>query len=449
MINIKAARLGRWQWAVCLLLLSATMINYMDRQTLSNLAPRIKDQFELSNEQYGNLEAAFSYSFAFGSLLWGVLADVISVRWLYPFVLVAWSLIGFATGLSTGYYSLFFCRAALGFFESGHWPCALVVTHSILQSAQRPLGNSILQSGASLGAIITPIVIFAMVVAVTKGDAMQPDAWRPPFLIIGAVGLIWVAAWFVVVKPNSIRQVSQMIESRRPVDVPQFLVDLLLNRKFWALVLMVVSINITWQMTRAWLPMFLQTGRGYSEAVSLSFMSAYYVSTDIGCLLAGAVALRLAKTGFTAHSSRLITYGICALVTSFTVFASRLEAGWGLLAVLLCVGAGSLGLFPCYYSFTQEINARHMGKVTGILSFLGWMLTAPVHPYFGKWVDTTGGWSVGLACVGCVPMIGLVAMLLLWPAQPDEESVEVSQTDAPANIPVGDSTNPYAPPSDH
>ncbi len=188
-INLKAAaRMGRWQWAVSLLLLSATMINYMDRQTLANLSVRIKDQFELSNQQYGNLEQAFSISFAVGSLLWGVLADVIPVRYLYPFVLVGWSLIGFATGLSNGYESLYLCRAALGFFESGHWPCALVVTHSILTSSQRPLANSVLQSGASIGAIITPIVILMMVPAVAPGDTMQPDAWRPPFLVVGAVG---------------------------------------------------------------------------------------------------------------------------------------------------------------------------------------------------------------------------------------------------------------------
>ncbi len=125
MINLKdAARMGRWQWAVCLLLLTATMINYMDRQTLSSLANRIKDQFQLSNEQYGNLELAFSISFAVGSLVWGALADIVHVRYLYPFVLVAWSLTGFATGLSSGYESLFYCRAVLGFFESGHWPCA-------------------------------------------------------------------------------------------------------------------------------------------------------------------------------------------------------------------------------------------------------------------------------------------------------------------------------------
>ncbi len=241
-------------------------------------------------------------------------------------------------------------------------------------------------------------------------------------LVIGAVGLVWVAGWFAVVGRDSIHQVSRSTATEGPRQIAQFVWALMSNRKFWALVLMVVSINITWQMVRAWLPMFLQKGRGYSESVSLSFMSAYYISTDVGCLLAGAFALRLAKRGMTAHASRLLTYGLCAAITALTLVAARLEAGPALLGLLLCVGAGSLGLFPCYYSFTQEIDAQRVGKVTGVLSFLGWMLTAPVHPLFGKSVDATGGWSTGLAIVGCVPLIGLVAMLLLWPVQPDEET---------------------------
>ncbi len=66
----KDSRLTGWQWSVSLLLLAATMINYMDRQTLANLSTRITNEFQLSQYQYGNLEAVFGYAFAFGSLFW-------------------------------------------------------------------------------------------------------------------------------------------------------------------------------------------------------------------------------------------------------------------------------------------------------------------------------------------------------------------------------------------
>src|SRR5438128_2728506 len=88
-------REGQWQWWVCALLLLATTINYMDRQTLANAAVRVTSEFHLSEEQYGNLETGFGWAFAAGSLFFGFVADRVSVRWLYPTVLALWSLVGF------------------------------------------------------------------------------------------------------------------------------------------------------------------------------------------------------------------------------------------------------------------------------------------------------------------------------------------------------------------
>ena len=417
MVSLKTSHLSRWQWGVSLMLLMATMINYMDRQTLANLAVRISLQFNLNEEQYGNLEFAFGVSFACGSLFFGMLADIVPVRILYPLVLVAWSAVGFATGLSTGYWSLFWCRALLGFFESGHWPCALVVTHAILSGKDRALGNGILQSGASLGAIITPLIITGLV---ASNSEPEPDAWRPPFLIIGGVGLVWVVLWLIIVPAGSIPKPTVTSASSNADSKPTFwLYELFNNPKFWALVTMVVCINATWQLIRAWLPKFLQQGRGYDETTTWIFNSAYYVSTDVGCLAAGAAALWLAQRGMSVHRSRLVVYAVCAALSALTCVAANLPAGWLLLSLLLVIGAGTLGLFPCYYSFTQELDAARIGKVTGLLGFLAWLLSSPVHRFFGKYVDATGSFDGGFAIVGLPPLLGLIAMLFLWPRQSD------------------------------
>ena len=135
-------RPSSWKWLVTGLLLAATMINYMDRQTLANLAVRITDAFGLNNEQYGNLEFAFGWAFATGSLLFGYLVDRVSVRWLYPVVLLGWSAARALTGLARTYEELMACRVILGLFEAGHWPCALVTTQRLLSRQQRTLGNS-------------------------------------------------------------------------------------------------------------------------------------------------------------------------------------------------------------------------------------------------------------------------------------------------------------------
>ncbi len=85
-----------------------------------------------------------------------------------------------------------------------------------------------------------------------------------------------------------------------------------------------------------------------------------------------------------------------------------------MLGVLLLVAGGTLGVFPCYYSFTQELSTKNMGKLTGLLSFLGWM-SSPVHKYFGRLVDESGSFDLGIAVVGWAPMFGLLVFLILWP----------------------------------
>ncbi len=178
---------------MCWLLLLATTINYMDRQTLSNAASRVIDDFQINKEQYGELELWFGLSFAAGALLFGFLADHTNVWLLYPAVLIAWSLTGIATGRVTTFGGLATCRALLGLFEAGHWPCALKTTQRLLSSSQRTLGNSILQSGTSIGAIVTPLIIRSM---------LTPEAgsWRLPFQVIGGVGLAWAVLWLGTIR---------------------------------------------------------------------------------------------------------------------------------------------------------------------------------------------------------------------------------------------------------
>ena len=192
-------RTKAWIWWVSGLLLLATMLNYMDRQTLANLSVRITKELSLSNERYGVIEWGFGWAFAAGSLFFGFLSDRISVRFLYPSVLLAWSLTGVLTGFCDGYESMLGCRILLGFFEAGHWPCALRTTKIVLDRQNRTMGNSILQSGGALGAILTPPVILMIV-----GKSETVGVWRLPFIIIGSMGVIWVIAWLFTVGSNDL-----------------------------------------------------------------------------------------------------------------------------------------------------------------------------------------------------------------------------------------------------
>src|SRR5262245_48816309 len=116
-----AGRPPSWKWLVCGLLLLATMLNYMDRLTLNSLSKEIMTDLDLNKKLYGRIEFAFGMAFAFGALLFGWLVDRINVRWVYPMVVLAWSMAGFVTGFAQGFISLLVFRACLGLVEAGNW----------------------------------------------------------------------------------------------------------------------------------------------------------------------------------------------------------------------------------------------------------------------------------------------------------------------------------------
>lgn len=398
------------------------MLLYMDRQTLPNVATRVTTEFKLKQEQYGDVEMYFGYAFAVGAFLWGCVADKWSVRWLYPALVLGWSAMGFFTGLVKDYEGLLICRTLLGFFEAGHWPCALKTTQRLLSRDERTLGNSVLQSGASIGAILTPLVMTFMLAGRT-----EPGVWRQPFLVIGAIGVLWVVGWFALLKERDFAESPSTPalspgggEEEKSAGTASFsgadakFLSVFADRRFWALVVVVAAINVCWQIVRAWLPKFLIEGKGYLEADALRFNSLYYIATDVGCLAAGAAALWLVKRGWEVHRSRATVFGVCALLTSLTALAAVLPRGWALLGVLLVVAAASLGLFPCYYSFSQELSTKHQGKVTGILGTVAWATSSPCQKFFGRLADQTGSFNEGIALAGLTPLIGYIALMLLW-----------------------------------
>lgn len=403
-----AARPRSWRWGVCLLLLAATTINYMDRMTLANTAQRVKAEFHLNNEQYGRIETGFSWAFAVGSLLFGILADKVDLRFLYPAVLLLWSLMGFASGLVRDYPGLLVTRALLGLFESGHWPCALKTIRRILESRDRAMGNGLLQSGASIGAVITPWVV--------QEFLDRGLGWRMPFQIVGAAGAAWAIFWFWWIRSKDLQAPPESPDNAGIVQV-------VFSRRFLALVVVISLINMTWQVLRAWLVLFLEEGRGYSEGFATRFTSAYYIATDLGVVTAGFIALRLARRGMSVHTARVAVFVGMSLLALLTIPVSLLAKGPLLLAGLLLVGFGVLGVFPSYYSFAQEVPERHVGSMNGLLGVCGWIVTGEIQQWFGKTADRLHSYDLGVALAGCAPLVAIILFVILWKRDPVERRI--------------------------
>jgi ACS family hexuronate transporter-like MFS transporter len=397
------ARANNWRWWVCGLLLLATMINYMDRLVLNQTATRLMSDLGFDEAGYGQLEGYFGAAFAIGALLLGFVVDRLGPRLVYPLVVLLWSLAGFVTGFVQTFEQLLACRIALGFFEAANWSCALKTTQHILRPEERAGGNGILQSGAAFGAIITPQLVMGFLYLELY------NGWRPAFWFVGGLGMIWVVLWLTLVRSSDLAMTRTASHSGETNWLP-----VLADRRFWVLAFTVVAINLTWHFFRAWMPLFLERKHGYTNWQVQLFTTAYYIATDAGSLVAGFLAVRLARKGMAVHHSRLLVFAGCALLTLLSIPVAFLDRGPLLLALLLVLGFAALGLFPNYYSFSQELTSRHQGKVTGILGFTCWMAMYPMQINVGAYVKATQSYTEAVALAGLPPLAALLVLGLFW-----------------------------------
>lgn len=409
-----------WKWIVCVILFFATTLMYMDRLTLTQMSARMIGYFEMDPLEYAWLDSGFSVAFAAGAIIFGFLVDRYSVWFIYPAVVLLWSLAGTVTGFVDYYWVLLLCRIWLGFTESGHWPCSLKTTQKILTPEQRTLGNSILQSGAAISSVVTPLIILYML--------HLYNSWRPPFIVIGSLGLAWVFLWFTWVHPRDVALETPLPQgqgsSSHPTPLPpgrgasvepSRFADVFADRRFWILVVVVVCINSSWHFFRVWMPYFLQTKHGYSETDTQWVTSAYYLVTDVGSLIAGVFTYLFARAGMSVHGSRMLVFSVCASLTTASLAMIFLSKGPGLIGALLIVSLGALGLFPPFYSFSQELSVHHQGKVTGMLGCLNWLAMAPMRLLEGKYIKDTGNYDLGLSLAGIMPLVAVAALFFFWP----------------------------------
>ncbi len=381
---------------------------------------QITREFSLSEKEYGTLETAFGLAFAVGASVFGFISDRTNVRWLYPVVLLLWSAMGFATGLVETYTQLLWCRLLLGLFEAGHWPCALKTTQRLLPPEKRALGNSVLQSGTAIGAMVTPLIIKSMV------DPNIHGSWRPAFQIVAGVGVVWVMIWLFSIRSRDLSSdpASGASTNSNPghvVGAGRTFLSLLPTRRFLVLIIVVIAINLCWHQFRVWMMKFLEQGRGYDRNQALDVNFWFNVMTDVGCLAAGLASAALCNRGWTVHGSRCMVFGICSFLVALGGLIPWLPAGPALIFVLMAVGIGSLGLFPCYYALSQELSTAHQGKITGILGTIAWVFPSLWHREFGAWVDHSKSYDIGMMIASLLPILAWAAMCLIWPKKGDED----------------------------
>ncbi len=399
------------RWWICGLLLLATTLNYMDRVALNQTSVEVKAAFGLNANDWGKIEAAFSVAFALGTISVGWLVDRVGVYFVYPAIVVGWSLMGFLTGFSTGFYSLIAFRFLLGLFEAGNWPCGIRTTRQVLKPEERAFGNSLFQSGTAFGAIITPFIVLACIYFV---GADNPDRWRWPFRIIGMIGLLWVAAWFLIARRSVVDHPVQNDASYAKTPFSNIFRDV----RFWLAVAVVISVNTSWHTFRVWLPFFLRETRGYTEVELQYFTAGYYLAADIGTWTVGLAVILMTKRGIELHRSRMIGFAASVGLVLSSLAIPFVTDGYLVAAVILIFAFGALGLFTAYFSLSQELSGTHQGKVTGTLGFINAIYLAGMFRIEGLIVHQMGRYEPILACAGIPALLAFLLVTFFWKRTP-------------------------------
>src|SRR5437016_4908505 len=174
----------RW-WIAAILFLS-TIINYLDRQTLSLLAPYLKLQYHWTNTDYAYIVIAFRIAYAIGQTVFGRMMDRVGTRRGLTLTVAWYSLVSIATSLARGLYSFAGFRFMLGAGESANWPAATKAVSEWFPKHERGLATALFDSGSSIGGAIAPFIILPIYFR---------WGWRPAFAIPGLLGFVWLFVW--------------------------------------------------------------------------------------------------------------------------------------------------------------------------------------------------------------------------------------------------------------
>ena len=308
----------RW-WIIGLVFL-ATLINYIDRLTISVLAPVITRDLGLTNTEFGSIVAWFLLAYTISQGLSGKLYDRIGTRLGFVCSITVWSVAAIAHAFARGLGSLSLFRFVLGFGEAGNWPGAAKTVAEWFPVQQRALGMAIFNSGAAIGSIVAPPLIVGL---------QLRYGWQTTFIVTGVLGFIWLVLWLLFYQSPekhpwiTQEELQQISPSRNRMEAPLLRWrDLLRYRQVWAIVMARFLTDPIWWLYLTWLPKYLADARGFSLTKIALFTWVPYVAADAGSLSGGWLSGHLIARGWSVDRARKTVILSASLLMPAGIFAA-------------------------------------------------------------------------------------------------------------------------------
>ena len=266
----------------------ATVINYLDRQTLSVAAPVIIEQFHLSNVGYSRIIFAFMLAYTIMNGISGPMVDRLGTKLGFAVCIAWWSIAAMLHSLARGAFSFGAFRFLLGMGEAGNWPAAVKVVAEWFPPKERALASGIFNSGSAIGAVVAPPLVAWIILK---------SGWQSAFLMVGGVGLIWLTVWVFVYRTPANAQAGIASET-----VP--LGSLLRTRWVRQFTASKIFSDPVWYFYIFWFPQYLKSTRGFNMAAVGKYAWIPFFTAGAGNLLGGANAAALLDRGISVTSDR-------------------------------------------------------------------------------------------------------------------------------------------------
>ena len=412
------------RWTICAMLFVATTINYMDRQVLSILKPvlsgatlhlqpllpgwpSVETSINLTDQQYGNILAAFQIAYALGVVFAGRLVDRLGCRKGYPIVTGLWSLAAMSHALVNTISGFATARFLLGLGESGNFPAAVKATAEWFPPKERALATGIFNSGAGVGAILAPLAV--PWVALHFG-------WRASFLITGVFSAVWIVWWSIRYRtPAKVETGREIVPTAKPIRGVAWW-NLLSYRQAWGFMLGKFLTDPVWWFFLFWLPQYFNSRFKLDLSHLGPPLVIVYVISTFGSVYGGWLPKGYMRTGMSLKSARLAAMLTCAVLVVPIVVAGGLKSEWLAVGLLSLAAAAHQGWSANIFTTTSDMfPAEHVGTVVSFGQVAGALGGAIFQPVAGHILQLTHSYVPLFLYSGFAYLVALLLLRKLAP----------------------------------
>ena len=395
------------RWWIAALLFASTTINYLDRQTLSVLAPRLKIDYAWSNSDFALIVMAFRAAYALGQLLSGRWLDRVGTRTGLALAVTAYSGIAMLTSFASGLPGFAVCRFLLGLGESANWPGAAKAVAEWFPKQERGWAVALYDSGSAVGGAIAPALVL--------GLAVWFGSWRPAFAVIGALGFLWVILWL-----RTYPRVAPVALTADPATMllpPPRWIDLARSRSAWAVILGRTLTDPVWFFISDWFAVFL-VARGFTLENTVAGFWAPFLAADLGNFAGGGFSSWLIhRHHWPVERARRLVVILGGLGMTSIAAAVWITSFVPLVALFALATFSYAAISTMVLTLPTDLfDSRSVASVSG-MSGAGAGIGTILTTFLIGWVADRYSFEPVLIAASLVPLAAVAAVLWLMPGK--------------------------------